>query len=114
MKKGNIEFDSELYDLLKETFKGTGNWTTQSNLDMYNEGVYWDTLEEFLNDKDLIFSEQYMINAYYHVVVEDENYLEVEGNYELLNLLVTDLLENEHYYLTCEEIENSYSYNEEL
>jgi hypothetical protein len=106
------KFDTILYEILKEKLKNTGRWTNQNNLDMYNEGEFWDNIIDFLNDELVTFSEIYIINTYYQIITEDKNYINVKNNYVLLNLLVDDILKNDIWYLTCEEIENNYSYGE--
>ena len=102
-----------LHEMIEKKIKGTGNWTTQTDLDWHNQGNYWENIQEFLNDETIIISGEEMITNYYIEISNCDEYKEC-NNEEAIKLLVDTMIDNDTLYLTCDEIETSFDYNEEL
>jgi len=101
----------KLKEIISKKIIGTGNWVKSSLLDQYNNGLYWTTIEEFLNDKDVIISEKTMIEVYLKELKKIK--LDLDNDAELVKF-VNRFIDKYVVYLSCEEISASYSYSDEL
>ncbi len=100
-----------LKKLLKEIFPKSEEYITNENIEEYNKGYKWNTIEEFLNDSEVIITSKEIQTIFQKKIKEDLEYQEIKNDLELSKKYLKNIKNMN--YDTHSNVKGSYSYDQE-